>query len=370
VKTKRALDLFIESGYRLRGRDSFYVPPLRRDMKHLLDRGHHPFHKHATVEYFLAFQENQIVGRIAAIDNRAHNEFHEEKVAFFGFFDLALKAGPEVARALLERAEEWARQRGLVEMRGPCSFSTNEECGMLIDGFDIPPPVMTTWNPPHYPRFVEAAGYTKAKDLYSWFLDEASLGDRILRLADLVTEKFKRRGENVVSRHINMKKFDQDLELVRQIYNSAWEKNWGFIPMTREEIDYMAAEMKPVIVPELVRFVEIDGEPAAFSFALPDYNELLQYCEGKLGPRQLAILLMLKSKIRGVRMLTMGVVEKYRNRGLESLLIGGTIDYGLARGFVKADLSWILEDNHVTNRTMKAIGSRLYRTHRIYTKQL
>lgn len=368
VEDKRALGLFIEIAYQINGVETLWVPPLRRDVMTLLDRGRHPFHKHAVVEYFLAYRGSQCVGRVAAIENQAHNEFHGEKIGFFGFLDA--RPEQEVFNLLLGAVADWARKRGLTALRGPCSFSTNEECGALVLGFEVPPCLMMPWNPESYPRLIEGAGYTKAKDLYSYWVTEHTYDDRMDRVADRLRRKLAEKGGKVVSRGLDMSRFAEELERVRTVYNKAWEKNWGFVPMTREEIEHMARELKPVLRPEILRFIEIDGEPIGFALTMPDYNIVSRHMEGKLGLKQMALFLMLKNLIKQIRVMTVGVVEEYRNRGLESLLISDSVRECRKFGYTSADLGWILEDNVLMNRALVAIGGRHYKTHRIFQKDL
>lgn len=368
VTDRPGLDLFLELGYTLRQAEVLFVPQLRRDMKTLLDRRKHPFHEHAQVEYFICWRGDKPVGRIAAIENFAHNQFHGEKIGFFGFLDAI--TDQEVFTALLKAAEDWARGRGLTALRGPCSFSTNEECGLLVHGFDTPATLMTPHNPITWPPMVEAAGYAKAKDLLHWWADDNNWTERVQTLAKRVRDKFARKGEKLVIRGLDTKRFAEELGYVRTIYNAAWEKNWGFVPMTDAEIDFLAKEMRPVIVPELVRFAFIDGKPVGFSFTMPDYNVVLRHLNGRIGPKEIALFLLLKSRIKHIRVLTMGVVSEFRNRGLETLLISDTVDVSRSLGMRSAETGWILEDNALMNRSLEAMGARHYRTHRIYEKSL
>lgn len=368
ARTGRQQRLFRDIAYRLRGEETFYTPPLKRDLTTLLNRKRHPFHEHAETEYFLAFRGRKCVGRIAAIENFAHNEFHSERIGFFGFLDA--EEDPAVWEALLGAAERWAAARGLTAMRGPCSFSTNEECGLLVEGFETPPSVMTPWNPATWPRLLESCGYEKARDLWYWWVDDSTITSRITELADRVKEKFTKRGEAIVTRPMDIKKFQDELENVRSIYNAAWEKNWGFIPMTEGEISFLAKEMRAIIVPELVQFVEVDGAPAGFAFSLPDYNLALRHMKGRLGPAEVAIFFLLRSRIHQMRMLTMGVRKEWRGRGLETLLIAESIHAARARGIHACECGWILEDNRMMNRALKAMGCHVHRITRIYEKFL
>ena len=368
VNTAADLDLFIDLPHRTRYRQALWVPPLRRDMKVLLDRKRHPFHRHAEVEYFLAWRGAEVVGRIAAIENHAHNEFHNERVGFFGFIEGWPE--PEIFAELLKAVEEWCRARKLTAVRGPANFSTNEECGLLVEGFETPPSVMTPWNPPTWVPLIEGAGYAKAKDLLAWWLTEDTYDERMHRLAEKMKEKLERTHGNVVCRPLRIKEFAAELERFRVVYNAAWERNWGFVPMTREEIDFLAAELRPVIVPELVRFVEIGGEPVGMSFSLPDYNQILRYMKGRLGPAEIGLALLLRKRLRTIRFITLGVVDKFRNRGLESLLVSETVMACRKLGYCATDMGWILEDNDMMNKILKNIGSKVYKRHRIYEKPL
>lgn len=360
--------LFVEVAYRVHEGDGLWVPPPRRDVRTLLDRQRHPFHEHAQVEYFLAFRGRRCVGRIAAIENHAHNIAHHERIGFFGFLDAELD--PEVFRALLGRAERWAGGRGLTALRGPCSFSTNEECGALVHGFHITPAVMTPWNNETYPKLIEQAGYAKAKDLHSWWVWRDTYDPRMERLADRVREKLGRGGKRVTTRCLDKRHFPEELGRVKEVYNRAWEKNWGFVPMTDAEIAHMAKDLRPVLVPELIQFVEIDGQPAGFALSLPDLNVPLRFMDGKLGPRQIATFLLLRRQIRHIRVMALGVVEEYRNRGLEGLLITETVKAGLGLGYSSAEMGWILEDNPLMNRAIASVGGVHHKTHRIYEKTL
>lgn len=368
VKDKRGLRLFVEIGYRLHDRDAAYVPMPRKDLYELLDRKRHPFHQHAAVDYFLAFRGGRCVGRIAAIENYAHNQFHKERMAFFGFLDAEPEA--EIFAALLGRVERWAAKRGLAAVRGPANFSTNEECAMLVDGFESPPLLMSPWNPESYPALVEQAGYAKAMDLYAFWSTTHTYNPRVERMADAIQRRLERRGDKLTARGLDMSRYKEEIQLARRIYNQAWEKNWGFVPMTEAEFLHMAKQIKPLIVPEIVRFMEINGEPAAFSLSLPDYNLPLRFMKGRMGLKQIALFLLMRKQIRQVRVMAMGVVEKFRNRGIEALLIRDTVHSCIDMGYQSSELGWTLETNDLTNRELLGIGAKQYKTFRFYEKQV
>lgn len=368
ARSPRAMRAFIDLPYRLHANRPHWVPPLRRDIRTLLDRDKHPFHQHATVEYFLAVRDGRVVGRISAHENYQHNLHHGEKVGFFGFIEA--ENDREVFDALLRAAAKWCRARGLEAMRGPCSFSTNEECGLLVRGFDGPPTIMCPYQPEYYQQHIEALGFTKAEDLLGFRLHEDIFSHRIPRLASAMRRRQERRGENVRIRHLDMARFDQELELVKTVYNKAWSSNWGFVPLTDAELDFMAREMKPLVVPELALFAEVDGQPAGFCLALPDYNVALHRMGGRLTPRSLLVFALLRPHIHRIRLLMFGVVAEYRQRGLDLLLYDQIATNCIERGITEAELSWLLERNRAIVQPIEAMGSRHYRTFRIYEQSL
>jgi GNAT superfamily N-acetyltransferase len=368
VRTPKALRLFREFVYQLHGEDPCWVAPLRRDQDILLDRDRHPFHQHARVEYFLATRGREVVGRVAAIENFRHNAVHEEKAGFFGFLDAVNDR--EVFAALLGTAERWARARGLECLRGPCSFSTNEECGLLVTNHSAPPVVMTPWNPPHYQQHVEALGFAKAEDLLCYWLTQDAFQGRIHRLAAAVEKRLERQGLVLRVRHMDKKRFAEEVEVVRALYNQAWEKNWGFVPLTDDEITFLAKELRPIVVPEMVVFAELNGETVGFAMALPDYNIVLRHMGGRLTPRSIATALVLRRDIHHVRIWLLGLLPEHRNRGLDLLLYRALFDNGTPIGYHAAELSWILERNATMRRGCEAMGAYEWRRYRVYEKGL
>jgi GNAT superfamily N-acetyltransferase len=339
------------------------VPPLKSDVRLLFDRAKNPFFEHAEVDSFLALSGDRVVGRISAIDNRAHNEFHDDHVGFFGFFEC--EDDPAAATALFDAAGAWLVARGKDVMRGPMNFSTNDDCGSLIEGFDRPPTIMMPHNLPYHARLYAAGGFAKCKDLVAYWLNDQPLPERIDRAVALVR---KRKG--VVTRSMDMKHFDRDVEIVRTIYNDAWEKNWGFVPMTRHEIEHMAKQLKPVVDPEMVVFAEVRGEPVAFGLGLPDFNVALKHVGGELFPFGFLALLWHKRHIDQARVLTLGVKAGYRASGIDALLIHELYTRGHRRGYVQGEFSWILEDNLAMRRPLENIGGTVYKTYRVYDRPL
>jgi len=360
VDGKDALKQFIELPYPLYRGDAHWVPPLRIAVRELLDRAKHPFYANAEVEFFLARQDGRVAGRVAAIFDKAHNRFHEEEAGFFGFFESIDDAA--VAKELLSRAWQWLRERGAKLMRGPVNPSTNYECGMLVEGFDSDPMVMTSYNPRYYPALMEKAGLHKAKDLYAYLSNANTISmDKIERVADKAL-----RTTGVRVRPINMKDFKAEVERVWQIYNSAWERNWGFVPMSREEFAAMGKEMKQILKPELVLIGEVKDKIVGFALALPDVNQALKPANGSLFPTGLVKILYYQRLIRNVRVLALGVVEEYRASGLAAGFYATLVRNARKLGFGDCEMSWILEDNVLMNRSLEVMGAKRYKTYRIY----
>jgi GNAT superfamily N-acetyltransferase len=367
VRSTRDLKRFIDLPYRLHARDPLWVPPLRRDVAMLLDRRKNPFFEHADAEYFLAEREGAVVGRVAAIHNRLHNETHGDRVGFFGFFEC--EDDQRVADALVETAAGWLRARGLDTMRGPASFSVNDECGLLVDGFDTPPTLMMPHNPRHYVRLIEAAGLARAKDMFCYEGREPTgdFAERLERGIELIKKRF-----GVTIRPLNMKDFDGEVERIKAIYNQAWEKNWGFVPMTEAEIDHLAEQFKPVAIPDLVPFVEKDGKVIGFAIALPDLNVAFKRNPGGGFLRGLVtVLWMLKRrKVPRLRVLLLGLLPEYRGKGIDAALYHWIWKHGLKHRIYWGEAGWILEDNQAMNVGMDKIGWTRYKTYRLYDRPL
>jgi GNAT superfamily N-acetyltransferase len=363
VSGRRELAAFLRLPWLVNAGDPHWVPPLLADQKKLLDRRRHPFHQHADAEYFLARRGGRVAGRIAAIVNHRHNAFHDERTGFFGFFESV--DDDEVATALLATAGDWLRARGMERVLGPMNFSTNEECGLLIDGFETAPRIMMPHNPRYYARLLDAAGYGKAKDLLAYYLDEL---EPPRRLVDGAARIARHRG--IVLRSLDMRRFQEELAVIKEIYNSAWERNWGFVPMTEAEVDFMARELRPVVKPELCVIAEVDGQPAGFALGLPDFNQALRHVNGRLFPFGLVKLLWHMRRIDGIRVLTLGLRPGYRSLGLGALLYLRLWTEGVRLGYRHGEASWILEDNWEMRRPLEHMGARIHRTYRIYEKPL
>jgi GNAT superfamily N-acetyltransferase len=337
------------------------------DVSTILDRKKNPFFEHAEAEYFLAERDGRVVGRVAANHNALHNSTHGDKVGFFGFFEAI--DDQAVADALLRACEDWIRARGLDTLRGPASFSVNDECGLLVDGFDTPNTLMMPHNPTFYPRLLERAGFVKAKDLLAY---QGGALDRVVptpeRLARAVSLIMQRNG--ITLRQIDMKRFNAEVDLIKKLYNDSWEKNWGFVPMTDHEIDHLAKQFKPVVIPELVVFAVKDGRAIGFGLALPDLNEVLRTNRnGALIPALFRILWKLKmKKLTRARIPLLGVTKEFRGLGVDAALYHWIWSKAGERGIGWGEGGWILEDNPGMNQGLLKMGFTVYKTYRLYDR--
>jgi len=371
VETSRDLKRFIDFPYSLHRRDPVWVPPLKHDVRGLLSKEKNPFFDHAEADYFLAERNGTVVGRIAANSNQLHNETHDDRVGFFGFFEC--QDDPVVAQALFDAAGEWLSAHGHDVMRGPASFSVTDECGLLVQGFDTPPTLMSPHNPPYYVTLIEGAGFTKAKNMLMYCkgvpdgLTATPLPERLSRALKIITNRQK-----LTLRPLNMDDFDNEIELVEKVYTQAWEKNWGFIPMTDAEIDHLAQQFKPVIVPDLVPFVEKDGEVIGFGFALPDFNVVFQSNRsGRMFPTALKLLWQLKTeRIHRLRILLLGIVPEFRGKGIDAVLYHWIWTKGHEHKMRWGEAGWILEDNAAMRQAASKVGFEPYKTYSMYDRAL
>lgn len=365
VSNKQQLDEFIRFPWKVYQGNAHWVPPLLTDMQFQLS-DKNPFFLHAEAAFFLARDKGKVAGRIAAIVDRNHINVHKEQCGFFGYFECLPE--PAAARGLIDAAASWLKQRELVTMRGPMNPSTNDECGFLLRGHDARPMIMMPYTPPYYLDQMEQCGMAKAKDLYAFItvIKEVSAGDRLERLASLLKKKVP----GLVVRPANMKQFGRELNAVKEIYNSAWSHNWGFVPMTDKEIDSMAGRLKPLIQPELLIMAEVDGRPAGFFMAVPDYNQVLARINGRLGPIGLMKFLWYRRRISDIRVLTLGVKEEYRRKGIEGLLYLQAFKAALGKGYERAEMSWVLEDNELMKKGCELMGGSVYKKYRIYEKRI
>jgi GNAT superfamily N-acetyltransferase len=366
--TRADRDAFIEFPWRIYRDDPVWVPPLILERREFLDRKKHPFYQHGDAALFLARRDGEIVGRIMASDDPNYNAEHGTNVGCFGLFESLDDF--DVAAALLAAAEDWLRRRGRTEIMGPIDYSTNYVCALLIDGFEHPPMLLTSYNPRYYAPLIERAGFNKAMDWYAWWFSDPS--DAVVRLRRIAARFGKQEG--VTIRPVNMKRLDEESGRLRDIYNQSWEKNWGFVPFSRSEFDHLTHELKPIVIPEWVLIAEVAGEPAGFILAVPDINAALKHINGRLTtfglPIGLLKLLYYKARLKTARLVALGVVPKFRRLGIAEMLVLRIIEEGMTKRGFTPELSMTLENNHLINRFLTAIRAKRYKTYRIYTKPI
>jgi hypothetical protein len=368
VESRRDLRRFVDFPWRLYNRREHpqWVPPLKMSVFDALDRRGNPFYLHAERKLFLAWRDGAPVGRIAAIENRAHNRFHDDRVGFWGFFECI--DDQEVANALFAAAQTWLEARGLDVIRGPMNPSTNYECGLLVDGFEHRPTFMTAWNPSYYDALCVGAGFVKAKDLLGFWFPATEPGYRLPEFVERQAERAIA-GGRITFRDLDPRHFEREVAACWDIYNDAWERNWGFVPMSRPEFEHMAKDMKQLLWPQLAFMASVDGEPAGFMLAVPDYNEaLIHNRNGGLFPLGLLRLLRGKRTIKTARVMALGVKRSFRSRSILALFTHEVMRRGLAMGKIGAEASWLLEDNQLIVKPMRAMGAREWHRWRVYDR--
>jgi hypothetical protein len=353
--------------------DPVWVPPLLDDYRRLLDAKKSPFLKHGEAACFVALDGGQPVGRISAqIDLDFDKQWPGEKgVAFFGFFDA--KDDPAVAKALFDKAAEWARGKGRTRLRGPFTLDTKGETGILIDGFDKPPRIGMPHNKPYVGALIESAGFAKAKDYYAWWYTPGAIDERTQRIAERTLKL-----PNVRVRTMDLAHFRREVDIVRDIYNEAWANNYNFTPFTAEELEIIATEYKMFVDTEIALVAEVDGKPAAMCFAIPDVNEMIKDFDGELMKRPLNLIKLLWrlrfNRPKHARLILLGVREEFRASHkygtLAAVLYVEVARRGAARGYKGGELGWTLEDNAMINRGIERMGAKKYKTYRVYEKAI
>ncbi len=355
--------------------DPYWVPSLVSERESFINPEHNPFFKHGKIQCFLARRGDKVVGRIAGIINYNHNHYWNDKVGFFGLYEVL--EDREASDALLEAAENFVRNEGMNVVRGPMNYSTNEECGLLVDGWGIPV-MMITYNPRYYVDLIENSGYVKAQDLYAYrvdltrcTLDGGGLREKTVRVAQKVREHM-----DITIRPINMRDFDVEAERFKAIYNAAWSKNWGFVPVTEEEFDYQLVQLKPFLDPRMVFFAEKGDALVGAMLPLPDINQVLHKAYPRPGVpdwwsmTKLLYWWKIRKAITTIRAFAGGVIEEYRGRGVDAVLFMETFKAGLRQGYKNAEISWVLESNQPMRQTAVNFGAEIYRTYRVYDKTL
>jgi hypothetical protein len=362
VHDARTLDQFIRLPWRIYADDPVWVPPLLADVRKVLSPDH-PFHEHARVQCFLARRGGEPVGRIAAVVNDQYNQFHETRTGFIGLFEAIDDA--DVARDLLRTAGDWLAEQGMARAIGPFNLSTNDELyspGILLANFGRAQVLMMAHNPPYYARLFEAAGWEKERDLLSYWLDDRRVPERLARGVERLTGSI----DGLVVRPLDLKQLPAEVERIKEVYNSAWERNWGFAPLSDREIARLASDLKAIVDPQFALLAEIHGEPIGFALALPDYNQALRHVNGRLFPFGFIKLLWYRRKIDRLRVLTLGIKPDYRVRGIDAVFYLRMYQSAVAAGYRSGEASWILEENWGMRRALERMGAYVHKTYRVY----
>jgi len=362
--SKGLISKFVKFPFDLYKDDPYWVAPLIMDQKKFFNKSKNPFYDHSEAQLFLAYKDGKIVGRISAQTNTQHNKTHNDKIGFFGFFECI--NDQKVADLLFDTAKEWLKKKGLDTMRGPASFSVNDECGLLVDGFDSSPMLMMTYNPEYYINLFESYGLRKSMDMYAYHVPVKPPPERLARLADKIEKRghFKLR----VLSSKNRKKLRSDVEKIYHLYEEAWKDNWGYVPCSAREFDMIVDKLMPIIRPEFIYIAEIDGKAVGMSVTLPDYNYVLRKVRGRILPFGWLKLLMNIKKIPGLRVPIMGVLDEYKNRGIDVVFYCKSFETAAnhANPYTDAEFSWVLETNTMMNKISKTLTAEIYKTYRFY----
>jgi len=343
--------------------DPLWVAPIESDRRQVLGEKN-PFFAHARMALWVAVRGDRDVGCIASVVDDHHNERHHDATAFFGFFESL--NDPAVSRLLFGAVRAWARRHGMKRLLGPLNPSINEECGLLVDGFDTPPVLMMTYNPRYYPALYEDAGLVSCKELFAY---RVPINGALLARFDRLAARALARLPDVSIRMIDKRALERDLGKIQDVYNVAWDENWGHVPMTAAEVEFMAKRLLPLLDEKFVFLAETSKEAVAFSLALPDHNETLGRLRGRLlSPRLLLALPYLVGlrQPRIVRVIAMGIKPAYRKRGLDAALFALSVRRALHGGYEAAEISWVLDDNILMLRVGELFGGTRYKTYRLY----
>ncbi|MEX2107582.1 MAG: hypothetical protein WD827_01695 [Solirubrobacterales bacterium] len=369
VRTRRELRRFVKVPFHLHRGNPQWVAPLTFERMQFLDRKKNPYFQHAEAEYFIAERDGEPVGRITAQVDERWNEYQGGSDGMFGFFETV--DDPEVARALLAAAEDWLRSRGRERVLGPMDFTTNDELGILIEGYDLRPMILQPWHPPFYRELIEGSGYDKAMDLLMWHLELGQLkeGDQFDPAIHAAAEKALR-DEGVTIRNMRKREMANEVRRFMDVYNEAWGENWGFVPITDAEVEFQAKALKQVLDEEWAFMAEKDGEVIGAALTLPDINQVTAKMDGRLLPLGWLKFLRGKGKIDQVRVFALGVKHDYRHTGVAAGLYLKHLENATPDGVSGGETGWILETNGPMNRAMEGMGGRIVKRYRIYQRAL
>jgi GNAT superfamily N-acetyltransferase len=367
VASRGELTRFIKLPWRLYRNEPHWVPPLISERRKFLDRDRNPFFEHAEAEYFIAWRDGEPVGRISAHVDHRMNECQGENWGLFGFFEC--EQDPETARALLDRASEWHAERGRSEVLGPMDFTTNDECGLLVEGYERPPLILQPWHHPYYRELLEGYGLDKAMDLFMWELrlDKVEEKGGFHPMIQAMAEKVESE-HGVTVRSMRKRDFEAELGRFMEVYNAAWERNWGFVPLTEKEVRYYASDLKPILDEKWAMIAERNGEVLGAALSLPDANQCLEHMNGRLLPLGWAKFLWHKRRIDRIRVLALGVKPEYQHLGIAAAFYVRHLDQAdpTHKTVWWGEMGWILETNEAMNRAMEGMGGQIVKKYRIY----
>lgn len=363
--TKNERKQFINFPYEHYQDDEHWIAPLKMEQKKLIDKDKNPFYENGDIALFLAEQNGEICGRIAAIQDRRYNEHHGNKTGFFGFFECI--NDESVGKLLFKVAEDWLRERGHTDVLGPSNPSMMDEIGILVDGFQYDPSILMPYHKPYYDDLIQNCGLEKEMDMYAFRVTQATVAlDRMYKAEEIV----RRRMPKLRIREVDIDHLEEEVEIVRHIFNKAWSRNWGFVPLTKKELEELANDLKLILDPSIAHIAEIDSEPVAFSIALPDLNQALKHMDGTLFPTGIFKLLWYRREIDQIRTALMGVLPEYQGKGIDALLHKETIINGKEAGYKSSELSWVLQTNTEMIRVAEKIGAKIEKKYRMYSKEL
>ncbi len=363
VSNKKELKQFVMFPFELYKDDPNWIPPLISEEMKFFDRSKNPHFEHSVADYFLAIDNGKVVGRVTAHTNELHNKYYNDKTGFFGFFECI--EDKAVAKALIDTAIKWNKELGKNKLSGPFNFTINDMCGLLVDGFDTPPFIMLTYNKSYYENYLKEMGFTKAMGMYSYHTVAQEIPPKLARVSKIIQKKLDK--ENVTFHTLRKSKADreEDIDIIFTLYREAWKDNWGYVPMSKKEFDRLKDELIPIVNPNFIMIARKDGKPIGFSVGIPNYNHVFKAMNGKLNPITIVKALKAKSKIRSVRVMMMGILEEYRNLGIDAMFHYKFYEYGLPLGWCDAEFSWVLENNVMMNRLAQSLGAEAYKTYQI-----
>lgn len=362
VRTRREKKLFLHFPWTLYRDDPNWIPPLRTNQKELVGFKPHPFYNRAEGQAFIALRNGQVQGRVLGLVNHGHNERYHELRGFFGFFESV--DDQDVANGLFDAVREWLAERNITKLRGPTNPSLNYECGLLIEGFDSPPSFMMTYNPPYYAQLLENYGFRKVQDLFAYQAHRDMLATVDPKLQFIIEEATRR--FDIKLRSLDKSRFLDDVRMFLDIYNKSLPGTWGFVPLSDAEVEHMARGLKHLIVPELTCVAEVEGRPVGAVFCLLDYNPRIKKIDGRLFPTGFIRLLWNRKKIPKARVLSTNVTPEFQRWGLGLVLNAYMVPQALEWGMQEGELSWVLESNHLSRKTIERGGARRIKTYRIY----